>query len=196
MAAMVVGEEGFGGTLALVVAGAWTDGVHITPIGLGLGVDRRVAVDLAGGSLEDAGVAPFGHPKGVDSPHDGGLHGLDGVVLVVTRGGWAGEVVDFVDFEPDRVGDIVTDEVEVVVLEQVLDIGLLGSEEVIETDDIVPLAEEAFAEMRSEEARAARNKYPFDGHVSKFLCSGLGGRSCVASFVGDHARVADHRVHG
>jgi len=44
--AVVVHEEGLGGALALVVAGADANGVHIPPVGLWLWVHGGVAIDL------------------------------------------------------------------------------------------------------------------------------------------------------
>src|SRR5690606_32353615 len=47
----VFGDEGVGVALAFVVAGARPGGVHVAPVGLGLGMDLGVAVDLGGGRL-------------------------------------------------------------------------------------------------------------------------------------------------
>ena len=51
--AVVVEEQRLGAALAFVVAGARADRVDAAPVALGLRVDRRVAVDLAGRGLED-----------------------------------------------------------------------------------------------------------------------------------------------
>ena len=116
--------------------------------------------------MEDFGVASFGHATGVDSTHDGGLHCFDWVVLVVTRGCGAGEVVDFIDFQPDRVGDVVADEFKIFVVQQMDDIGFLRSEEVVETDDIMSLGDEPFAEMGTKESGTAGDEYALHRHGS------------------------------
>src|SRR5690606_16843672 len=85
--AVVVHEERLGGAFALVVAGARAERVHGALVALGLGVDFRIAVDLARGGLEDLGAAALGEPEHVDGAHNGRFHRLDGVVLVVARGG-------------------------------------------------------------------------------------------------------------
>jgi len=144
---VVIEEESFGAAFSFVVAGANSDGVDVSPVGFGLGMDVRFAVDFAGGGLEDFGSDAFGESEHVDGSHDGGFDGLDGVVLVMDGRGRAGEVVDFVDFERDGVYDVVADELEIGFGEEVCDIGFLAGEEVIEADEIVALCDEAVAEM-------------------------------------------------
>ena len=56
MLAAVVKRQALGGALPLVVAGALADGVDVAPVGLGLRVLERVAVDLGGGGEEEAGA--------------------------------------------------------------------------------------------------------------------------------------------
>ncbi len=46
--AAVVEEQGFGTAFAFIVAGAQADGVDVTPVVFGLGMDFRVAIALAG----------------------------------------------------------------------------------------------------------------------------------------------------
>ena len=56
MLAAVVKRQALGRALALVVARALADGVDVAPVGLGLRVLERVAVDLGGGGEEEAGA--------------------------------------------------------------------------------------------------------------------------------------------
>jgi hypothetical protein len=88
----------------------------------------------------------------------------NGVVLIVARSGGAGGVVNFVNFEPERMGDVVADELEVGATDQVLDVDLLAGEEVVEADDIVALVHHPFADMRTEEAGSACDENAFDFH--------------------------------
>ena len=55
--AVVVEEQGFGAALAFVVAAADADGVDVAPVVFGLRMDSGIAIDLAGGGLEDARLA-------------------------------------------------------------------------------------------------------------------------------------------
>ena len=152
---MIVEEEGLGGALPLIVAGAQSDGVDMAPVGLGLGMDVGIPVNLGGGGLEDTCLDPLGKPEAVDGPDHGGLHGLDGIVLVVRRGSGAGEVVDAIDLELERVDHVVTDEFEVGIADEMLNVGLASSEEVVEADDFMSLLDEAIAEVGTKESGAA-----------------------------------------
>ena len=51
MLPVVVEEQCFSTSLSFVIAGARTDRIDVAPIVLGLGMDRRVAVNLAGRGL-------------------------------------------------------------------------------------------------------------------------------------------------
>ncbi len=135
--AVIVHHQGLGHPFPLVVAAADADGVDVAPVSLALGVHLGVAVDLGGGCLQDAGLHPFGHAQHVDHAHDAGLDGLDRVVLVVHRRGGAGQVVDAINLQEDRLDDVVTDQLEAVAVHQMDDVVFAAGEEVVQTDDIV-----------------------------------------------------------
>ncbi len=150
--AVVVEEESLCGTLALVVAGAKSDRVDITPVGLLLGMHGGVAVHLGGGGLEDTGLHALGETEAVDRPDHGGLHGLDGVVLVVQGRCGTGQIVDAVDLELEGVDDVMAHQFKAGIALEVLDVGLATGEEVVETDDFVTLTDQAVTEVGSEES--------------------------------------------
>lgn len=78
----VVGHgDGFAEAFGFVVAGAGTDAADVAEVGLGLGVDEWVAVDLAGGGEEEAGVLGDGEVEEV-----AGAGGSDGEDLEWHRG--------------------------------------------------------------------------------------------------------------
>ena len=66
MLAAIVEEQGLGAAIALVIARARPEGIDLAPIVLGLGVDGRLAIDLAGGDLEDLGLDPLGQAQQLD----------------------------------------------------------------------------------------------------------------------------------
>ena len=66
MLAAVVEGQGLGAALALVIAGARPDGVDVAPVVLRLGMDRRVAINLTGGGLQDLGLDPLGQAQQLD----------------------------------------------------------------------------------------------------------------------------------
>mmetsp|Transcript_157815 Transcript_157815/g.383210 ORF Transcript_157815/g.383210 Transcript_157815/m.383210 type:complete len:351 (+) Transcript_157815:24-1076(+) len=96
--------------LALVVAGAHTDGVDVAPVGLWLRRDGGVAVALRCGSLEEPCTAALREPKRVVGAQEAGLDRLHRVELVVRRGGGARQVVDLIHLDFERLDDIVADD--------------------------------------------------------------------------------------
>ena len=137
-------------------------------------MDLGIAVDLAGRGLQHLRPASLGHAQHVDRPHHRGLHGLDGVVLVMARRGGTGQIVDLVDLQEDRQRNVVADQLEVGAAEQVGDVRLLAGEEVVQADDVVPALEQPLAEMGAEKAGPAGDQNPFDGrHVSDSWSQGM-----------------------
>ena len=156
---VVVHHQAFGDALALVVAGAHADRIDVAPVALGLRMLLRVAVNFAGRGEQDARAHALGQPQHVDRAHHAGLDGLHRVVLVVHRRGRAGEVKDAIDFEQDRLDDVVADELEIAVAEQMHDVGALAAEKIVEADDFVAVLEQPLAQMRAEKSRAAGYQY-------------------------------------
>ena len=78
-------------------------------------------------------------PEHVDGAMHGRLGRLHGIMLVMDRGGGAGEVVDFVDFDVERKGDVVPNELEARVRVQVFNIAFCASEEIIDAYHVVAL---------------------------------------------------------
>jgi hypothetical protein len=148
---VVVEEEGFSDTLALVIAGAGADGIDVAPVALGLGMHLRIAIDFRGGSLEHARLEAACEAEHVDGTHHGGLDRLDGVVLIMRRGGGAGEIVDLIHLDTEGVRDVMPDELKVRVVHQVGDVLLATGEQVVRADDFMVLLQQTFAEMGAEE---------------------------------------------
>ena len=86
---------------------------------------------------------------------DVGADGADRVALVVDRRRRAGEVVQAIGLEPERFGHVVAHEAETLVRGEVRDVALRATREVVEADDVVPVGEEAIAQVRADETRAA-----------------------------------------
>ena len=110
---MVIEEQGLGTTFALVITRTDSDRIDVAPVGLGLRMQFGIAIDLGGGGLENPRTSALGKPETMNRSHHRGLDGLDRVVLVVRRRGRAGEVVDLIDFELERLGHIMADQFEV-----------------------------------------------------------------------------------
>ena len=94
----VVGHRaGLAEPLGLVVHAPQADRVHVAPVALGLGVDGRVAVALAGAGHQEAGVLFQGQLEQVPRALAVDLDGGDLLLDVPDRAGRAGHVVDAVD---------------------------------------------------------------------------------------------------
>ncbi len=153
--AQVVEEERLGAALALVVAGARADGVRAATVLLDLRVHLGIAVDLAGGGLEDLRAGPLGQAQHVDGAVDAGLGRRHRIVLVVNRRGRAGHVVDVVHLDVERERDVVPQDLEHRVVHQVHDVRLAPREIVVGADHVVTVVEEPLAEVRAQKARTA-----------------------------------------
>ena len=101
--------------------------------------------------MEDTCFYPLGEAERVNGSHDRGLGGFDRVVLVVWWRRWAGEVVDLIDFEFERVDHIVTNQFKVRICQQVTDITLKASEEVVETEYLMAFVKKTFGKMGAKE---------------------------------------------
>mmetsp|Transcript_53738 Transcript_53738/g.92436 ORF Transcript_53738/g.92436 Transcript_53738/m.92436 type:complete len:322 (-) Transcript_53738:200-1165(-) len=140
--------------LAFVVARAWADGVHVAPVRLGLRVHFGVPVDLRGRGEQDARLDALGEAQHVQGALRRRLDGLDRVVLVVRRGGGAGEVVDLVDLDEDGVHHVPDNHLKRGVADPVLHVFLAPREHVVQHDDLVALHHEAVHEVGPHEAGA------------------------------------------
>ena len=154
-------EERLSATLALVIAGADTVGVHMSPVGLRLGVDVGVPVHLAGGGLEDAGLEALGQAQHVDGPVDAGLDGLHRVMLIMNGRSGTGQVVDLVHFHKQREGHVMAHQLKTPVIHELFHIGAGTGKKVVHAEDFMPLIQQTRAQMRSQKARTARHKNPF-----------------------------------
>ena len=108
----------------------------------GWGVDRRVAVDLAGQRLKDLGLKALGEPQHVDRAEHARFRRLDWIALVVNRRGRAGEVIDLVDFHEERMRDVVAEKLEALVIEQVLDVAARAGEEIVDAQHVAAFGQQ------------------------------------------------------
>ena len=95
--AVVGHRQRLGVALGLVVDAARADRVDVAPVGLGLRVYLRIAVDLAGGGDQEAGAMALGEAERVVGAVGADLERVQGQPQVVDRRGGRGEVVDEVD---------------------------------------------------------------------------------------------------
>ena len=146
---VIIHEQRFRSTLPFVITSPHPDWIDAAAIRLRLRMNFRIAIDFAGRRLKDLGVATFCHPQQIDRAYYAGLHCLDRVVLIVSRGSRTSQVVDFVDFQVQRMNNVVANQLEIGLSEQMNNVGLLAGKEVVDTDDVMPFVHQAFTQMRT-----------------------------------------------
>jgi len=144
--------------LAFIVTGAGTDGVHISPVALHLGMDAGIAIDLGGRGLEDLCLQPFGKSQHVDGPMYVHFCCLDRVILVMDWGSGTGEIKDFIDLDVKRKRDVVPYKFEIRVVQQVNNISLCTGIKIIHTENIGSILQKIIAEMGADKARPSCHK--------------------------------------
>ena len=70
-------------------------------------------------------------------------------------GGGAGEIVNLVDFDIEREADIVTHQFEARMGQQAMHVVTCARIEIVDAEDLMPIVQQALAQMRAEKARAA-----------------------------------------
>src|SRR6185369_17094888 len=113
-------------------------------------MDQRIAVNFRRRRLENARPHTLRETKHIDRAHHVRLHSLHRVVLVVHRRSRTREVIDLIDFEEYRLGDVVTQQLEALIVEQVKNVFAPAGEEVVEAEHLVAFADESLTKMRSD----------------------------------------------
>ena len=158
---MVVKEKCLRASLALVVATANADRIDVAPIGFNLWVNGRIAVNLRGACLKNFGAQPLGETKHIDGTMHASLGGLYRVVLVMNGTRRTGQIVNLINFDVQRKRDVVTHQLKALMSDEVVNVSLGSCEEVIQTDDVVPVRQQAITKVAAKKACAARNKNSF-----------------------------------
>jgi hypothetical protein len=134
--AMIVEAKGLCTSLSLIIAGPDADGIHVPPIGLGLGMGGRIAIDFTCRGLEDLGLDSLGQSEHVNSPEDTGLDRLHWIELIMNGRCWTGEIIYLIHFQKYRVDQVMTDDFEALVPHEVKDISFLTCIIIVQTNDV------------------------------------------------------------
>lgn len=118
----------------------------------------RVAINFRSGSEENSRVETLGEAKHVECTLSGCFDRLDRVVLVVRRAGRAGQVVNLVDLEHDRLDNIGHDEVEIRMPVPASDIFFAASEEIVHYGDLVTHGHELVDKIGANKACATSHQ--------------------------------------
>ena len=114
----------------------------------------RVAIDLRCRSLEDFHFQAFGEAQHVDRADHAGLGRLHRIELIMDRRCGAGEIVDLIHFDKQRMRHIVPQEFEIPVVEQMMNIATLAGEKIIDAENFVAALENSVAKMGAQKTRS------------------------------------------
>jgi hypothetical protein len=80
----------------------------------------------------------------------------------------AREIIDFINLDEERVGNVVPQKLKLLVTKYVLDVAACAGEKVVDAEDLAAALKEPLCEVRPEEARAAGNEDPsLEMHASQ-----------------------------
>ena len=127
----------------------------MAPVVFGLRMHVRVSIDLRGRGLQDLRLNALGEAEHVDRAVHARLRRLHRVVLVMNGRRRAGKIIDLVDLEVDWERDVVTDELEALFADEVLDVAPRPGKEIVDADNFRALRQQTVAQMRAEEPGAA-----------------------------------------
>ncbi len=162
MLAVIGHGERLGEALGLVVDAPRPDRVDVAPVGLHLGVDEGVAVDLARRCQEEPRPLGLGQAQQVVGPQAAHLHDLDGDLRKVLRRRGARQVHDRVDLAGHHqvLGHVAHDEGEARACCQLGHVLLDAGHQVVDTDHLVAPSDERPAQVRPQEAGASAHHDP------------------------------------
>ena len=165
---MIGGKNRLGGPLSLLVGASLADRADVSAILFGNRRHLRLAVDFSRRGLQNARPHASGHFEHVDRSDQRRLERHHRIVHVVGRRRRAGQIVNLVHLLEIRKRDVVTHESEQRIGHQMLHIALVARVIVVQRDHLVPVGEQALAQVTADEAGPAGNQYSFS-HVACVL---------------------------
>jgi hypothetical protein len=158
---VIVEKQGLGASLAFVITGPDSHGVHVAPIALRLGVHRGIPIHFRCGSLEYSDFQPLRETQHIDGTVNRRLRRLYGIELIVDGRSGTGQIVNLVGFHVQRETHVMTDHFEVRISEKMSNIPPSSRIEVIHTDDFVTSFQELLTKMGSQEAGSSGDQDSF-----------------------------------
>ena len=108
-------------------------------------MEFRIAVNFGRRCLENFGPGALGEAQHVDGAVHAGLGRLHRIVLIVNWRSQAGEIVDLLHLDIERVRDVVPHQLESRVADQMRDVLPAAAEEIIDAQHVVTLLQETLA---------------------------------------------------
>src|SRR3990170_791240 len=89
------------------------------------------------------------------------FRGLNRIELVVHRGGGTSQVIDFIDLDVERKGNVMPQHLEISVIQGPVYVSPAAGKKIIDTQNLMPAGQKPCAQVRTDESRAAGNQYTF-----------------------------------
>mmetsp|Transcript_6621 Transcript_6621/g.13664 ORF Transcript_6621/g.13664 Transcript_6621/m.13664 type:complete len:211 (-) Transcript_6621:607-1239(-) len=151
-------HHGFGHAFAFVVTGTRSNGIHIAPVRLWLGMHFGISVNFRRTGEQNTRSDAFGQSKHVECSHGTRLDGLDGVVLIMRRRSWTGKVINLIDFELNGFRYVVDNHAKQRMMQPMGNISFLPSKEIVHDNDLVAFHHELIDQMTANKTGATRDQ--------------------------------------
>ena len=179
---LIVKTQGFSDALALVVTTADSNGVHATAIALRLWMHFRIAIDLAGAGEEQPSTHTACETQHVVRAEKAGLGSFDRIELVVNGRCRACQMPDAVTFQPNRIGNVVSDQFKPWMTDPLADVAFAASEVVVEANHLLPGLHQAINQMGAN--KASPSSHQIDQRPIPIYCRKLPRKSWINSLAG------------
>ena len=90
---------------------------------------------------------PLGQTEHMDRTHNIGFDRLHRIILVMNGRCGTGQIVNLVNFQKDRLRQIVSDQFKVRFIEQVKNVFFVAGKKIVQAQDIVTVLHQTFAQM-------------------------------------------------
>jgi hypothetical protein len=117
-----------------------------------------VAVNLAGRCLQYSRIEPLSQGQQVVDPTCAGDQGANRIGLIADRRGGTSEIVNFIRLDPERLEDVMIDELEARAVRQMTDVARIAGDVVVYAQHVVTVREQSFAEIGTEKSGAPANQ--------------------------------------
>jgi hypothetical protein len=117
----------------------------------------RITIHLTGRGLKDPALRSASQSQHMVCTKYRGLSGLDRVCLIVNRRSRTSQIIDFIYLCPVRLAHIMTDNLEIVLAQQMPHILFASCIKVIEADNVIALFYQALTQMGTNKTCSTSN---------------------------------------
>ena len=116
MLTMIIKEQSFRTSFALVITRPRPNRIYATPIGFDLGVDFWVTINLTRRGLKNLGSDPLCKTEHIDRTMYAGLSGLNRIKLIVNGRRRASKIINLIGLNIERKGHVMSHQLKIRIL--------------------------------------------------------------------------------